>query len=66
MNCPGPFKEFTPMGLRKDQRRFTVILYKCRENQSLSNLSQISIIGSLAGINNVITFPTITYANLNI
>lgn len=52
------------MGLRNDQRRFTIILYKYRERQSLSNLPQISIIGSLAGINNVITFPTITYAKL--
>lgn len=49
MDCPGPFKEFTPMGLRNDQMRFTVILYMYRKSQSLSNLSQISITGSLAG-----------------
>lgn len=62
MKFPGPLKELTPMGIRNDQRRFTIMLYKHRQSQPLSNLFHISIIGSLAGINNnnIITFPTIT------
>lgn len=65
-NYPGPLKEFTPMRGRNDQRRFTIILWKYRESQSSSNLSQISIIVSLAVINVVIAFITITYANWNV
>lgn len=63
---PGPFKESTPMRGRNYQRKITIILFKYRESQSSSNLSQISIIVSLAGISDVIAFITITFANWNV
>lgn len=48
MNCRGPVEEFAPTRLRSDQVEVTLVPYKYRESQTLSNVSQMSIFGSLA------------------